>query len=340
MPVIGEIRMFAGNFAPAGWMFCLGQTLPISENDALFTLIGTTFGGDGQETFMLPNLASRVPIGPSQQNPIGTLLGTEQVQLTVQQIPAHSHPLMATTNVATSSTPTNAMLATSGNASSMWYGTDSPSTDMSAQAISPAGGSQPHTNVQPFQVVNFIISLFGTFPPEYTVDDPFMAEIRIFSGSQVPTGWAPCNGQLQPISMNTAMFALLGTAFGGDGKSTFAYPNLQGSAAMGVGQGMGLSERILGQTGGVENVTLLSSEIPIHTHPLVASGSDAVSTSPTDNLLAASVGLQVYNAAANQTQPAFQSLAPAGLGLPHDNMQPYVPMTFALATQGVYPLRP
>ena len=166
MPVIGEIRMFAGNFAPAGWMFCLGQTLAISENDALFTLIGTTFGGDGQETFMLPNLASRVPIGPSQQYPIGTPLGTEQVQLTVQQIPAHSHPLMATTNVATSSTPTNAMLATSGNASSMWYGTDSPLTDMSAQAISPAGGSQPHTNVQPFQVVNFIISLFGTFPPE------------------------------------------------------------------------------------------------------------------------------------------------------------------------------
>ncbi len=168
-PYIGEIRMFAGNFAPVGWMFCEGQTLPISENDALFTLIGTTYGGDGQETFNLPNLASRVPIhmgtGPDGTTyQIGEMAGTEQETLTTQQIPIHNHQLMASTGPGGINTPGGNITAESPSVKYLIE--DTPSLAMNAQAISPVGGSQPHENCQPFLCINFIISLFGVFPTQ------------------------------------------------------------------------------------------------------------------------------------------------------------------------------
>jgi len=165
-PIIGEIRMFAGNFAPNGWMFCEGQTLPISENESLFNLIGTTYGGDGQETFNLPNLASRVPIhqgtGPGGTTyQLGEMAGTEQETLTTQQIPSHTHPWLGSTAPGGSKDPTGAVPAV---AQGDLYTTSFSATNMSANAVGPAGGSQPHENVQPFLCINFIISLFGIFP--------------------------------------------------------------------------------------------------------------------------------------------------------------------------------
>jgi len=169
-PYVGEIRMFAGNFAPNGWMFCEGQPLPISENDVLFQLIGTTYGGDGQETFNLPNLASRVPIhmgtGPDGTTyQIGEMAGTEQETLTVQQIPNHTHPLTASTADGTTPNSQGNVLAQTP-AGIFPYFEDTPTTSMNAQAITPAGGSQPHENTQPFLCINFIISLFGRFPSQ------------------------------------------------------------------------------------------------------------------------------------------------------------------------------
>src|SRR5918997_70264 len=167
-PYIGEIRMFAGNFAPVGWMLCQGQTLPISENDALFTLIGTTYGGDGQETFNLPNLQSRVPIhmgtGPDGTTyQLAEMAGTEQETLTVQQIPIHTHPFTANVANGTATNPGGAVLAASASSvQPMVVGTGS--TPMSPNSVTPAGGSQPHENEQPFLCINFIISLFGVFP--------------------------------------------------------------------------------------------------------------------------------------------------------------------------------
>ena len=171
-PYVGEIRMFAGNFAPNGWMFCQGQTLPISENDVLFQLIGTTYGGDGQETFNLPNLASRVPIhsgtGPDGTTyQIGEMAGTETVTLTVQQIPGHNHPALATNSQGTSQSPAGAVLATptTSQPNVVMYGTDSVAA-MNNAAIGPQGGGQPHENTQPFLCIDFIISLFGIFPSQ------------------------------------------------------------------------------------------------------------------------------------------------------------------------------
>jgi microcystin-dependent protein len=168
-PYIGEVRMFAGNFAPLGWMFCEGQLLAISDNDTLFALIGTTYGGDGESTFALPNLQSRVPIhmgtGPDGTTyQIGQLAGTERETLTVQQIPNHTHPLTASTAQATDVKPSGAVLAQSTVAD--MYILDTPDSTLAAGAVSPTGGSQPHGNVQPFLCINYIISLFGIFPSQ------------------------------------------------------------------------------------------------------------------------------------------------------------------------------
>lgn len=169
--------------------------------------------------------------------------------------------------------------------------------------------------------------------------DPFVAEIRIFPFNFAPKGWAFCNGQLMPISQNTALFALLGTTYGGDGKSTFALPNLQGSAPMHPGQGPGLSRHDLGEQAGSETVTLLAAEIPAHTHTLRAYndvGEDRI-PGPTESLARSTGGL-LYGAPGT-TAMAFEDLAPAGGSLPHNNMQPYLTCNFNIALQGVFPPR-
>src|SRR5688500_13544530 len=157
--------------------------------------------------------------------------------------------------------------------------------------------------------------------------DPFVAEIRMFGFNFAPTGWAQCNGQLLPLSQNTALFSLLGTFYGGDGKSTFALPNLQGRAAIHAGQGQGLSLYDLGQMGGAETVTLLQSEIPLHTHVMSASNQPGEDPTPSPtHVLARSVGASLYhdNVSANLVAMAPQALAVAGGGLPHNNLMPYL----------------
>jgi len=172
--------------------------------------------------------------------------------------------------------------------------------------------------------------------------DPFVAEIRIFPFNFAPKGWAWCDGQLLPLSQNTALFSLLGTTYGGDGKSTFALPDLQGSAAMHPGQGPGLSLRDLGEIGGSETVTLLQSEIPSHAHTARANADFADLQVPsTARSIARSQNANAYKAPAGQptTPMSPQSLSPAGGDQPHNNMQPYLTFYFCIALQGVFPPR-
>jgi microcystin-dependent protein len=165
-PYIGEIRIFPGNFAPVGWNFCDGTILPISNYTALFQLIGTTYGGDGQSTFALPDLRSRAPVHQGSGFVIGQTGGVETVTLTVNQIPNHTHPPLA----ATGGGGANPVNSPSNNYWSGWTGgqftTQAPATGMSSLAAGPAGGSQPHDNMVPFLAINFIISLFGIFPSQ------------------------------------------------------------------------------------------------------------------------------------------------------------------------------
>lgn len=163
-PYVGEIRMFAGNFAPAGWNFCEGQLLPISENETLFQLIGTTYGGDGETTFALPDLRGRIPIHQGNGFILAETGGAEEITLTVQQIPAHSHPMLASSATASQTTPQTTLLATPTVPDLYRVGTAN--TPLAPQSIGSTGGSQPHTNFQPYLCVNFIISLFGIFPSQ------------------------------------------------------------------------------------------------------------------------------------------------------------------------------
>lgn len=164
-PYIGEIRIFAGNFAPIGWAFCDGAILAIDENDTLFQLIGTTYGGDGQETFALPNLQSRFPLHQGSGFILAETGGVEQVTLTVSQMPAHSHPALVSANNGTTNIPQNGFWARAG--ATNLYVAGATAGDLSPFAnntISQTGGSQPHDNMSPYLVINFIISLYGIFP--------------------------------------------------------------------------------------------------------------------------------------------------------------------------------
>lgn len=172
--------------------------------------------------------------------------------------------------------------------------------------------------------------------------DPFVAEIRIFPFNFAPKGWAFCDGQILPLSQNTALFSLLGTTYGGDGKSNFALPNMQGNAPMHPGQGPGLSLHDLGETGGSDTVTLLESEIPSHSHTLMADNNNALLNIPAPNeSLSRSVGALVYCNITNQNIVTMSdnTVAPAGGDQPHNNLMPYLTLNFCIALQGVYPPR-
>lgn len=164
-PFVGELQMFGGNFAPRGWALCDGQLLAVADNDALFSLLGTIYGGDGRTTFGLPDLRGRVPVGSGQgpglsARALGSKFGAEQAYLTSGQVPAHTHAWEATTGAATATSPVGARLA-----AGQVYSSDQPDTALSAGAVSPsAGGQQPHNNEQPFLVINFIIALYGIYP--------------------------------------------------------------------------------------------------------------------------------------------------------------------------------
>jgi microcystin-dependent protein len=156
--------MFAGNFAPVGWLFCEGQLLPISENEALFQLIGTTYGGDGESTFALPDLRGRLPIHQGNGFILAETGGAEEVTLTTQQIPVHNHAFLGSKGVGTQASPVGFMPAASNTVS--LYKAAVPTNAMNAQMIGPSGGNQPHTNFQPYLCIDFIISLFGIFPSQ------------------------------------------------------------------------------------------------------------------------------------------------------------------------------
>ena len=174
------------------------------------------------------------------------------------------------------------------------------------------------------------------------MSDQFLAEIRIFPFNFPPTGWAFCNGQILPISQNTALFALLGTTYGGDGKSTFALPDMQGNVPMQEGQGQGLSERFLGEMSGTQFVTLLESEIPVHTHSIgaITEPGDLQEPDPARGLARTGNGFGYNAALGSAVNMAFQELSVAGGSLPHNNLMPYLTLNFCIALQGIFPQRP
>lgn len=288
-PYLGEVVMFAGNFAPQGWAFCDGQILPINQNQSLYSLLGTTYGGDGRITFALPDLRGRTAVQQGQgagltNRRLGEKFGIESVPLSVDQMPSHSHT----------------------------FSQEVPQIDFPTEAT---GGDQPHANVQPGLGLNYTVNLVGVYPSRSKEEekgaDPFIAEIDMFAGKFAPRGTAFPQGQLLPIAQNIALFSLIGPTYGGDGRTTFALPDLQGRAVMGVGTGPGLTPRYWGRTTGVEQVTLSEAQVPSHTHEW--SWDDASGTTYTGNTDA------------------------TGGSQAHTNMQPSIALNYMIALQGIAP---
>ena len=353
-PVVGQIILFAGNFAPDGWALCDGRLLPVHEYEALFNAIGTTYGGDGQSTFALPDLRSRVPIGEGRGRgsdySLGQAVGAETATLTTQQLPAHGHQASAAEQAGAANIPAgNALLAPlGGQAASDYqlvaYGPPNDIVELNASSVGASGGGQPHSNVQPFGTINYCISLYGGGPVL-----PYIGQIVLFGFNFAPQGWAQCDGQLFPLSQYVSLFTTIGAYYGGNGTSTFALPDLRNRVAVGAGQGPGLSAYDLGTTGGEQAVTLASNELAQHAHGLAVSTSQATSADPSNNVLARAwraldktdATASFYSAKPDHatTPLATGTVAPSGGDQPHNNMQPFLVLNFCIAMRGAFPQR-
>lgn len=334
---VGEIRMFAGRNPPQGWGLCQGQLVRIADYEALFDVIGTTYGGDGVNNFGIPDLRGRVPVhqgtnpNTGTNYPMGKTGGAQTVVLDGETMPAHSHEFRATTAPGTQTNPGNSLLANSQGPQPFIQ--EDPSGILDSSSVQPVGGGNAHENRQPYLAINFMISLYSNQDGGM---DPFLGEIRIFPYNFAPVGWARCDGQGLSVSQNSELFSVLGTTYGGDGRTAFKMPNLPGSVPLGAGQGTNLDLYDLGQPGGQPVIRLGPEQLPWHNHGIRAQTID-----PGDNRVPAPnlyLGNTLMYSTARPTGTLNNSaLAPTGSGAPHENRMPYLPLTFCIAIDGTYP---
>jgi microcystin-dependent protein len=303
--------MFAGNYAPRGWAFCDGQVVSVLDCPELFAAIGSLYGGNGTSTFALPDMRGRVPAHRGRGLEHGQHGGSELADLTTAHVPVHEHTSLST---GVSGAPG----ATVTFQADRHLDTGS-SGDAAAFA---SGANNAHDNMGPYLAVHFIISLSGNANPA-TVEAPFVGEIRLFAGRQVPTGWKRCDGQDLDPGDYPELYASIGTTYGGDGSRSFTLPDLRDRVAIHAGAGEGLTLRKLGESGGSAAVTLAESQLPWHSHRVVES--------------TASGALLVSDASGN---PAWTHAVASGgsqvtlNGEPHNNQQPFLALNYLIATHG------
>lgn len=335
-PYLGEIRVFSSNFAPRDWALCDGSLLSISANQALFHLIGTTYGGDGATTFALPDLRGRAPVHMGSGNGLsprhlGERNGVEAVALQVEHLPAHSHTALADATTGNQAAPYQATWAPSSLAQ---FSNNSATTPMNPAAIAVNGSSAPHPNIPPYLSLSFIISLSGVYPTPggSSLEEAFIGQIQAFSFGFVPAGWALCNGQLLTIAGNEQLFGVLGATYGGDGVTTFALPDLQGR--MPVHSAAGVAQ---GSSGGEERHTLTLDELPNHGHVPHGSMNYASTGSPGDGVWANQEGAGAYSKRTPNIAMDASAIGETGSNQPHENMSPYLVVMFGIALQGSPP---
>ena len=308
-PIAGEIRMFAGNYAPSGWAFCDGQTVAIASYPSLYGAIGTLYGGDGVTDFQIPDLRGRVPVHRGRGFAVSQTGGSELADISADNVPGHDH-----TGVA----PAGEAMATGTSVSVV--ADPRPITTFTSEGFaSAAGGNNAHDNMQPFLSLHFIIALAGDADP-VEIEGPFVGEVRVFAGRTAPPGWARCDGQALDIASHPELFSIVGTTYGGDGSTTFCVPDLRSRVALHAGQGAGMTMRRLGEAGGSSDVSLTDSQLPYHSHELVPAGRSGT--------LLVSAG---------DGQPGWNTVSTSDVtvgGAPHNNMQPYMALNYLIATRG------
>ncbi len=319
MPYPGEIRLFAGNVAPAGWVFCHGQVAKVRALPGLFSAIGARFGGDGRQTFALPDLRGRVPLHRSATIAVGAIGGAEAVTLAGSEIPQHGHGLPVQDSTATSNTAGRA-LRVSASASG--------NRTVKLGKMTSSGLGSAHDNLQPYLALNYMIA---ADKPEA---GPVVGEVRVIAGSGVPDGWARCDGQALDIARFGDLYSVIGTTYGGDGRTQFALPDLRGRVAIQAGRGPGLSTRKLGEMGGDIAIALREDQLPQHDHEAELS----VAIADGERVLLASSG----GGTATGSTDAADRLVNVATGVcgetaTHQNLQPYLALNYVIAVRGRLP---
>lgn len=338
--ILGEIKLLSFPFSSEGWTPCNGSMLDIDGHQELYSVLENIFGGDGRTTFALPELRGRVPMHPGKNIYPGRKAGEEVHGLTADQIPAHTHQALG---ISTAARERMAQGNSWASSDTNPYGPRA-NRQMKPQALGLSGGGQPHSNMQPYIVIHYAIAMQGTYPSRNKDVDvgQCLGEIRIFAGNYAPGGWSLCDGRLLQISEYEALYSILGTTYGGDGRSTFAVPDLSGRAPLHQGYGPGPVPHPLGETGGAASVTLTIKELPEHSH-LAGCQSGSNTEDPAEAIwanTAARFGAFVYAAGDPATPLSAQALGFTGGKREHNNMQPYLGVNFIMALQGEYPTRP
>jgi len=325
MSLAGEIRLFAGNVAPGGWAFCHGQSVSIAAAPALFEAIGTTYGGDGRTTFALPDLRGRVPVHRSSRIAVGAEGGAEVVALNADAIPNHQHAIRVGGGTAGDGKSTGIALVANRSSDS-----EGGSRSVSLGITSSTGDGNAHANVQPFLCLNYIIALETT-----EATGPFVGEVRLFAGEQAPAGWTPCNGQSVTLQRYGGLYSVIGTTYGGDGRTSFSLPDLRGRVAIQAGHRHGLSARRLGETGGSATVDLDESQLPAHTHDVVAHAAAGKGSAPAGTTAVLRTTDRLDDD--GDRPPVRLATGTTGKGAPHLNLQPYLALNACIAVSGRLP---
>lgn len=340
---VGEIRAFAFPYATDGWLPCDGQVLPAQNNYTLFSLLGATFGGDGVSNFALPDIRGRMLLGQGQSTDksysLGEKGGSETIALNLANLPAHSHALRCSSQAGDTGSPVKAVLATiqSGSLTYVAAAKTGKTGIMDADSISPAGRTGTLDNMSPFITMNYMIATNGLYPTfDGGGDDiAFLGEIKMFAFSRPPNGgWMPCDGRILQCNQHQGLFSLLGDAFGGDGKKTFALPDLRGTIPMYPSA----SAQKSGKRGGARTNTLNASHLPSHNHALNSDKEKGTLAGPLTNFWGATT-TNYYTANAPDKEMDASVITPTGSSMPFDNMPPHLAVNFCICVKGMYPPR-
>jgi len=335
---IGEIMWFGGTFAPSGFALCDGQLLAISDNPALFSLIETTYGGDGRTTFALPEMRGRLTMhegtGPGLFSPnLGAMGGTQTETLSITEMPSHTLQLRAFNGFGDNVDPAGRVLHEGIHPFlHRIYSDATPNTVMGSSSLASVGGSQSHNNMPPFLAINCLIALLGGFQ---NIAQTALGEIRFVTSIDaqgIPPGWAECDGQTLLIADNQELFNVLGTTHGGNGVTTFELPDMRGRMLMGSGP-----NHPVGDTGGVVSVTLTPNQIPSHTHTLQASNQIGNTRSPSGFVLAMGdhpFAQRIYRDETANTNMNAAAISFAGGSQAHNNMPPFKALKCIIAISG------
>lgn len=357
--------MFGFNFVPQGWFACIGTTLPIQQYSTLFALLGTTYGGDGRTTFMLPNIQGYAVMGSGAgpgltPRTIGEVVGNKEHMLLIPEMPSHRHRITAkasTGSVAETINPAGSYPAQLGNEST-YAATPKVESVQQVDKLN-VGSNFPHNNMQPSLVMNYCLCYTGDFPSsgdpdDYSGVDCFVGEIKLFAGVRIPAGWAVCDGRTVSISQHETLFTLLGTTYGGNGQTDFALPDMRGRIPVSHGAAPSGRTYVLGQKSGTEEVRLLLNEIPAHTHfsptlldDKVQQFSNASATAKANSTVGAHAaivpGKKLYGKTKSGSFTGDLLTAETtveGGNQPHNNMQPTICLHYIIAMNGIYPSRP